>query len=207
MSNNFAPIVVRASTLARLIDFTSSAGDTGFLTGVRIEPHDEGAIAVATNGKSLGTIFDKVGMCSRAITVQAEKRALKRILRGNTTDQHFAVVTQKPNGTDADLTIVVADNANQALERRPIEDMKVKTIGEFQKNWRAAFGKQLGQAHTMDKALLKTAIRALDAGSKEVTFRPNERGAVIVRSDDDDFAGVIAPVTNPKSHEIPDWLR
>lgn len=206
--SNHPPIIVRASTLARLIDFTEHDNNRKFLAGVRIEPHDDGAVAVATNGKSIGACFDKAAIVSTPITMLVEKRPLKGKLRGNVTDKHFAVI-QTTGPVTAEVKITWAPDAQAAAEAQAIETLKVDTLEGYVPDWRRAFRAQLAsEGHTLDRKLLKTAMSSLARGSEQVTLRDTSNGSVFVRSEADDFAGVIMPKreTNPELRGVPSWL-
>jgi hypothetical protein len=75
-----------------------------YLRGVRIEPHEEGAIAVATNGHILGVQYSPKGYCATP-GIWICPKALK-LARGKNAPEHWVVGTV--NGSVSRLHLVHA---------------------------------------------------------------------------------------------------
>lgn len=174
------------------------------LNAVRVEPHpDGGAVIIATDGHTMGVFHDRDGKCEEPVTIayRSEIARLAKAKKGTTRNIQV-------NG---DLDIVQsATGKNPAKPLVRFFDAILTNSSQFP-NWRMVLPKATEAKNRSDfngNYLARCALAKREFRNDGITiFQKDSETAAIVRTQRDDFIGIVMPMRSGTQTPYPDYIQ
>jgi hypothetical protein len=204
-------LTVTADKLIKVAHFRNREETRYYLCGVLVEPHEDGALLVATDGHILVTWLDREGKCDRP-TIVAVPRYLSDLCRPDkSAGPLFGESTRmvSVSGTTATVFDVEAAKKDEPPKTHVIGTVANAAVDGTFPDWRRVAQERPESSGPVgfDPSLLARFSRVL-ARNEKMTLRltGETTPARVVWSREPDFFGLVMPMRGG-DRELPKWFE